>query len=129
MSSENVEIVRRWAWAFNDDTDAFCELTHPQIEWAPFEENHTPSFGLDRALAIRDGWLSAWDEHDIDVAEMLDAGDDVVASVTLSGRGKGSGAGVDVHMYPHFKIRDGKVVYIFEYLQRADAVAAAGLEE
>jgi ketosteroid isomerase-like protein len=128
MSEENVEIIRRWAWAFNSDTDAFCELTHPDIEWSPFEDNHTPSFGLDGALAIRNGWLSAWEEHSIEIAEMLDRDEHVVAAVTLRGRGKGSGAGVDVHLYPHFKIREGRVVYMYEHLDRADALAAAGLD-
>jgi ketosteroid isomerase-like protein len=129
MSQANVEIVRKWAWAFDSDTDAFRALTHPEIAWMPFEENHTPSYGFDGAMAIRNGWLDAWDDHSIDIGEMLDGGDDVVASVTLIGRGKASGVGVDVHMYPHLKVRDGKVVYMFEHLDRTEALKAAGLAE
>jgi hypothetical protein len=29
----------------------------------------------------------------------------------------------------HFKLRDGKVVYVYEYANRAEALEAAGLSE
>ncbi|HUH80861.1 MAG TPA: hypothetical protein VLZ06_05995 [Solirubrobacteraceae bacterium] len=41
MSHENVEVVRSFVWAFVNDADTFLELTHPEIEWAPHEENQT----------------------------------------------------------------------------------------
>ena len=130
MSQENVEIVRRWLWAFESSDDAFRELTHPDIEWMPFEDNHTPSYGLDGAMRIRNGWLDAWDEHRVDIEEMLDGGGDgVVATVHLIGRGRGSGVEVDVRLYIHLKVRDGKVVYLYEHEERADALKAAGLSE
>ena len=130
MSQENVEIVRRWAFAFNNDTDTFRQLTHPEIEWMPFEDNHTPSYGLDGAMRIRNGWLDAWDEHRVDIEEMLDGGgDDVVATAHSIARGLRSGVEVDVRLHFHFKVRDGKVVYVYEHQDRADALKAAGLEE
>src|SRR5438046_1505630 len=129
MSQENVEIVRRWVWAFDNDTDAFRELLHPEIEWMPIEDNNTPAYGLDHAMSIRNGWLDAWDEHNADVHEMLDGGgEDVMGAATLIGRGKVSGVGVDLHIYVHFKVRDGKVVYIYEYQDRSAALKAVGLE-
>lgn len=44
--------MRRWIWAFENDDAAFGEVTHPDIEWAPFEENHTVSHGFDGAMRI-----------------------------------------------------------------------------
>jgi ketosteroid isomerase-like protein len=123
----NAEIVRRWGEAFDDDAGAFSELTHPQVEWMPFEDNHTPSLGLERALAIRQGWLDAWEEHHIDIEDIVEGGDDVLATVVLIGRGKESGVGVDVRLYGHFRIADGKVVYFYEHLDRGEALRAAGL--
>src|ERR1700736_5878522 len=99
MSQGNVEIVRRWLWAFENSDDTFRELTHPEIEWAPFEDNHTVSYGLAGALRIRAGWLDAWAEHQMDIEEMIDGGDDIVALVHLSARGKGSGVEVDVRLH------------------------------
>src|SRR3954454_23057854 len=59
MSQENVEVVKAWLLAFEEDRDAFSALTHPAIEWMPFEDTHTPTRGVDGALRIRDGWLDA----------------------------------------------------------------------
>ena len=129
MSQENVEIVRWWLWAFDNDIDAFRQVTHPEIEWMPFEDNHTPSHGLDSAVRIRNGWIDAWAEHRIDIEEMLDGGDDVFASALLTGRGKGSGVGVEVRLYAHFKVREGAVAYVYEHVNRSEALKAVGLEE
>jgi ketosteroid isomerase-like protein len=127
MSQANVEVVRRLIWAFEHDRDTFIELAHPEIEWAPFEENHTVFHGLGGALGIRSGWLDTWAEHHIEIEEVFDRGDDVVVSMHLIARGKGSGIEVDVRVYPHVKVREGKVVYVFEYEDRAEALEAVGL--
>ena len=129
MSRENVEIVRRWLEAFENDETVFRALTHPAIEWAPFEDNHTISHGLVGAMRIRAAWLDAWAEHRLEIEDMLDGGDDVVATVHLAGRGRGSGVEVDVRLYGHVKVRDGKVVYVYEHENRADALRAVGLPE
>ena len=47
----------------------------------------------------------------------------------LAKRPEGSGITVDVHLYGHFKVRDGKVVYLFEHQDRDAALKAAGLIE
>jgi ketosteroid isomerase-like protein len=128
MSRESVEIVRRWLEAFANNETVFRALTHPAIEWAPFEDNHTISHGLVGAMRIRVAWLDAWAEHRLEIEDMLDGGDDVVATVHLVGRGRGSGVEVDVRLYGHLRVRDGKVVYLYEHEDRADALRAAGLE-
>jgi ketosteroid isomerase-like protein len=130
VSQENVEIVRRWLQAFGGDRDAFRSVTHPDIEWMPFEDNHTPTHGLEGAMQIRDGWLDAWDEPRVDIEEIRDAGDDdVLLAASVVGRGKASGVPVEVRLYGHFKVRDGKVVYFYEHLDHAEALKAVGLEE
>ena len=122
-------MVRRWVWAFVNDTDTFLELAHPEIEWAPIEENHTVFHGHEGALQIRTEWLASFDEQRMVIEEILDRGDDVFAAVHLTGRGKESGAVVDIRVYTHVKVRDGKAVYLFEYTDRAEALKAAGIEE
>jgi ketosteroid isomerase-like protein len=130
MSQENVEIVRQWLWAFENDDDAFRELTHSQMEWAPFEENHTVHHGLGGATQIRNDWLGSWSQHRIDIEELLDGGDDaVVASLHLTAQGAGSGVDVDVRLHGHFKVREEKVAYLYEHQDRAAALEAAGLAE
>src|SRR3977135_3101510 len=115
MSHENVELVRRYLWAFEHDDALFDEITHPQIEWGPFEDNHTVHRGLDGARGIKAGWFDAWVEHHMEIEELIDGGDDVVASLRVTARGRASGVEVDVRLYPHMKVRDGRVSYVFEH--------------
>lgn len=121
--------MRRWVWAFEHDTDTFLELAHPDLEWAPFEENHTIFHGAEGAMRIRDGWLDTWAEHRIDIEEMIDQGDDLIVALHLTGRGKASGLEVDVRLYVHVRVRDGKLAYVFEHENRADALKAVGMAE
>ena len=129
ISEQNADIVRRWLLAFERDGDAFLELTHPEIEWAPWEDNHTFSYGREGARRIREAWLEAWAEHRLEVEEAIEAGDEVVATVHLVARGRESGVEVDVRLYGHMRVRDGKVVYLYEHVERSDALRAAGIEE
>ena len=62
MSQENVEHVKAWFEAFNDDVDSLRDTLHPDIEWFPFEDNHSPSFGIDGAMRIRQHWLDSWQD-------------------------------------------------------------------
>jgi ketosteroid isomerase-like protein len=133
MSQENVEVknpvVRRCLWAFENDTATFREVLHPEIEWYPIEENNTPSYGVDAAVQNRNQWLDTWGEHQLDVEEVIEEGDSVVLLIHILARGKGSGVEVDVRFYAQFKVRDDKVVYIFDHEDRRAALEAAGLRE
>ena len=133
MSQEDVEIrneaVRRFFLAFDGDDEAFREALHPDIEWYPIEENRTPTRGLDAATWNRNAWLDTWEEHSLDVEEVIEDGDDVVLGVHITACGKGSGIEVDVRFYAQIEVRDGKVVYIYDHEERAEALEAAGLRE
>jgi ketosteroid isomerase-like protein len=129
MSEENVEIVRRSIAAFEGDEEAWLTAIDPSHVWYPLEEGNIPSHGLDAARAIRKRWLDSWASHRIDVEEILDRGDSVVACLHLQGIGKGSGVEVDQRFYMHWKLREGKMVYLYEYADRAEALEAAGLAE
>jgi ketosteroid isomerase-like protein len=129
MSEENLEVVRRSVAAFETDEEAWLETIDPSMEWYPIEEGHTVSRGHDGARRVRKGWLENWDDHRVELEEVLDGGDNVVAALHISGRGKASGVEVDLRIYMHWKVRDGKLVYLYEYADRAEALRAAGLSE
>jgi ketosteroid isomerase-like protein len=129
VSQESVAVVRRWLWAFENDTSAFEAVLHPDIEWFPIDENYGRLHGIEAAVRNRNEWLDAWDAHRFDVDEVAAEGDDVVMAVRISARGKASGAEVDLCFYAHVKLRDHKVVYIHDYEDRAEALNAVGLEE
>ena len=129
MSQENVEIVRRNFETFEHDEEAWLSTADPAIEWYPIEEGHSLSRGHEAAIRVRRSWLENWEGHRVDVEEMKDGSDSVVACLHLTGRGKMSGVEVDLRVYQHFKLRDGKIVYVYEYEDRGEALEAAGLSE
>ena len=134
MSQENVSVgnpvIRRWLWAFENDTSAFEAVLHPEIEWFPIDENYGRLHGIKAALRNRNEWIDAWEEHRFDDVEELAAeGDGVLLAVHMVGRGKTSGAVVELRFYAHVKLRDDKVVYIHDYADRGEALAAVGLKE
>jgi ketosteroid isomerase-like protein len=118
------ELARRWLGSFEGDPDGFRETLHPDIAWFPFEDNHSPSHGIDGALRIRSHWLDSWDEMRADVEEVVGDNESVIATVHVVAQGKTSGAKVDGHLYLHFKVRDGKIAYVYEHQDRAEALEA-----
>jgi ketosteroid isomerase-like protein len=82
--------------------------------------------------AIRDNferWQSTFDELEVTVEVIIDAGDRVVHSAHWRGRGRGSGIKVDARYYEVHTLRDGTIIRVDEYTERADALDAAGLSE
>ena len=105
------------------------DLLDPDLEWAPVEESHTPSRGHEGARRLREGWLDNWEEHQLDVEEVLDKGDQVVVAMRLRGRGKLSGVEVELVQYSQFTVRNRRITHIYEHAARAEALEAAGLSE
>jgi ketosteroid isomerase-like protein len=131
MSQENVEVVRRCCEAFADDEETWLQALDPDLVWYPIEDAHVPARGIDGAKGVRQRWLDAWEEHSaaLAVEDLSGAGENVVCTLHVSGRGRGSGVEVNLQVYPHYKVRDGRIVYAFEYPDRASALEAAGVRE
>jgi len=133
MVNVNVELrneaVRRFLAAFEDDDDAFRQTLDPGIEWCPIEENRVALHGVEAAVRNRNAWLDTWDEHRLDVDEVVEEGDDVVVLIHIAARGRGSGARADVRFYAQVKVREGKVAYIYDHEDRAAALQAAGVPD
>ena len=136
MSEENIEIVRRGVEAFNrGDVDAFAFY---DADFAPDFE-YIPSGAVPGGADVARGpggykrfvrWL--WDEFDdahLEIHELIEAGDHVVASYVIEGRGKQSGAAASWHIWQVWTLRDGKVVRGQGFVAREEALEAAGLEE
>jgi ketosteroid isomerase-like protein len=122
-------VVRKALAAFDDDAEGFRETLHPDVEWYPIETDRRPDIGIEAAVRNRQEWLDTWGEHRLEIEEVIEAGDSVVALIHLTGRGSFSGAAADVRFYAQFKVRDGKIVYIYDHEERAAALEAAGLSE
>jgi len=92
MSQENVAVVLRNIETFEHDEEAWLSTADPALEWYPIEEGHSLSRGHEAAIRVRRSWLENWEGHQVDV---------------------------DLRVCQHFKLRDGKIVYCYEYADRA----------
>ena len=132
MSQENVETLRRAYEAYNrGDLDAAVADISPDSEYVPI--GAVPGFrdalpgpeGYRRILA----WLrDAFDDAHVD-AELTDAGDQVLASLTVRGRGKQSGLETTREFWQVWTFRDGKAVHGRGFMDREEARKAAGLSD
>ena len=133
MSQENVEVVRRAIAAFIEgDYERLIELSDPQVEYDVSRTSPESRVvrGPEEVLAVLEEWVDTWDEHQVELVELIDAGDErVVAVIQERGKLKGSDAWVEHPRGVVYTVRDQRVVRYEEHEDRAQALEAAGLSE
>ena len=133
MSKENVEIVRQYFPAYDrSGWDGLAEFWHPDINWRAAEGALDDVGLMEGPDAVRDHlrqWEETFDKGRMEVEELIDAGDQVVALVRGFGQMKDSDAEIDLRFAIVFTIRDGKIAAGREYFTREEALEAAGLSE
>ena len=145
MSRENVELVRSLqptgvdlveVFATEDsmvaglDPDAFADdLRVEFISGESAGAQQTEYRGGEGLLEAWKDWLSPWTSYRIDVEDILDGGDEVVAFVRIEGRTVHDDVVVQHAPAAVYTVRDLTVTRLRFYLDRDDALAAAGLGE
>ena len=144
MSQENVELVRGLQPShdmdlvalFRDDGSAaalgetLAPFFHEDVEIvAPtFVAGQGVRFvGLEGLRAGWLEWLGPWERYRVEVEDVIDAGDDAVVLVRDYGRRTGTTAEVSNVGGAVWTVRDGKVARVAFYLDRSEALEAAGL--
>ncbi len=133
MSEENVEVVRRAAEAFNrGNLDAAVADAAPDIEYVA--TGALPGLqGVFRGVEEYKRFLhwvpDEFDDPRADPTEIIEAGDQVVVGLTISGRGKQSGVETSWNFWQVWTIREGKSVRGQGFASRDEALEAAGLSE
>ena len=104
MSQENIEVVRKAIETFDSDVDAWLTTLDPEIDWYVSEDRHSVSHGHEAVLGARQRWLETWvrDSYRYEIEDRT---------------------------YAHWRVRDGKIVYVYEHETRDEALEAAGLRE
>ena len=74
-------------------------------------------------------WLDTWEDWEIELEQLVDAGDDVVAVVRQRGRSKATGLPVDMHFAQRWTLRDGMQIRMRMYANPQEALEAAGLRQ
>ena len=129
-----MENVLQAVEAFNRrDADAFVALASPDVEW----EDAIFWSGVARTYRGRDGlreWfkqvVEPWERIRVEVEEITEATDNrVFVGLYLTARGKGSGVETELRAWQVNRFADGKTARRHVFLERADALEAAGLSE
>ena len=129
MSQENVELVREIIAAV-PDWNAVSALLHPE---ARFDQTRIPGGGVyegrEACGRFFERWFGTWDDIRMTPERFIEDGDRVLALMKIEGRGKGSGVEMETDTAVLYELRDGRVVRIQGYMDRAKALEAAGLSE
>jgi ketosteroid isomerase-like protein len=138
MSQENQELVRRSFETFNRggvDAVILEGLWSPEVVW-DFTAAGVPGVGIYRGQEevksfFEDDWFKVFPfiDWEVQVDEVIDLGDRVIGVCRQRGHGAASGAETGLTFAQVATIRDGQFVRIDNYLDREEALKAAGLQK
>jgi ketosteroid isomerase-like protein len=134
MSQANVDVVRAGHEAMvAGDLEAALDSLDPDIEW------HGTVGGLDEGSvahgrdAVVQGFLAyfeTWERIELRAERYIDTpGDDVVVFFHEVARGRESGIVVETDTGTLNTVRDGRIVRVRSFMDRSEALRAAGLSE
>jgi hypothetical protein len=133
MSQESLAVVKGIYDALGSgDAPAALALMDPGIVWYE-AENHpyaggNPYVGSQAVVAgVFAHYATDWDGFAVDVAELIDGGESVVALGRYRGTYKPSGTSMDLQMAHIWRIADGKAVHFQQYADTLQAVRTMGL--
>lgn len=108
--------------AFAEDFESLFVAEGANTQLGPFR-------GFTGFLAGWREWLEAWERYELYAEEFIDAGERVVVLARVHART--SRAGVDVEHTPAavYTVKDGLVQRVEFYLDRAEALRSAGLDD
>jgi ketosteroid isomerase-like protein len=136
MSEENVEVVRRMAYVWNDSGwqgVADHGLLHPNVEyhddrrWPDARSAVGASALVERFVEILD---VLGKDATVEVDELLDAGgESVVMIFRFTGEARSSGIRHDYRWGFLCRVKERQITYIQAYLEPERALEAAGVRE
>jgi len=131
MSAGVEELIRELCDALNaGDVEAAAELTHPDVV------QHGTRGGIDQDRVFRgrqsvvDYWndvADTWAAVRFEPERIIDSGDAIVVFWHETARSARSELEIETETAAVLKVRDGKIVELRGYMDRADALRAAGL--
>jgi hypothetical protein len=133
MSQENVKLVQGMYEAFSKgDIPAVLGQFDPQIEWNEAENfpyaDRNPYVG---PVAVLEGLFmrlgSEWEYWNLEIEELLDAGETVVSLGRYLGQNKATRKKIDAQFVHVWKFRDGKVIRFQQYADTAQVRDAVSL--
>jgi ketosteroid isomerase-like protein len=132
MSEADVAALIEGYDHFRRTGDFRDELFDPEFVWdmstfTGWPEAQTYS-GVEGAREFMADWISAWDDWELGIEDVRDAGDKVIAIVRQRGRAKSTGLPVDMRLAMVWSFRDGKQIRMQAYDDPAEALRVNGLQ-
>jgi ketosteroid isomerase-like protein len=128
MSEENVATVRAAYEEFARGNFSWFDEVPDDFEFVTSAEN--PDAGTYRGQAARryiQAWIAPFEAFAIEADELIDAGSKVVVALRQRGRTPGSDTPMEEHWWSVATLRDGEVVRVEMFRDRASALGAASL--
>ena len=132
MSQENVETVRLVYRAFQaGEFTEMLGLLDTNIEAIPADVAGMPPVyhGHEGFIEFMSEWFEPWDEYSIQLQELLDAGDKVITAEHHVGRSSETELEVSQRVWAVWTIDGAGPVACRFFLDKSEALQAAGLRE
>jgi ketosteroid isomerase-like protein len=133
MSEENVEIVRHGVGQFAATREFPAERVTDDFVWDMSNFHGWPEQqiyeGAEGARTFLREWTDAWEDWELEIDALHDAGDSVVALMRQHGRSKAGGMPVEMSFAQVWTLRDGKEARMEMYSDPGEALEAAGLSD
>jgi ketosteroid isomerase-like protein len=133
MSQENLDLLRRGYEHVERTGEFLPEAAHPDFVWdtTTFRGGIRPAIcvGVDETNAWLAEWLEGFEHWSVDVEEVFDTEDRVVAIVRQRASPKHGGPEVEMRVAQVWTFRDGLLARMEMYADRDEALKAAGLRE
>jgi ketosteroid isomerase-like protein len=108
------------------------ELAEPDFETAMVGPEYTSArleyTGLEGFVEAWREWTSPFERYEIEVEQMIDAGDQVVSLVAMSGKTRTGGAEITAPGAAVWTVVDSRVRKVEFHIDRGVALRAAGVE-
>jgi ketosteroid isomerase-like protein len=131
MSQANVDFVlAAYEWG-NREHKLARDWWHPDGEYINAREDpdHATYRGIEAIEQLFASWIEAYPDVQINPVEARAKGERVVVWVRFVGRGAGSGIPLHMELAHVITLEDGRIRRLEEYMDRAEALEAGGLEE
>ena len=127
----NVEVIERLADAINrGDIEAVIDCYDPEVDYSPMRATLRGAYKGHEG--VREWWADTQESFaafSLDPEEIRDIGNDRVLAIgILRTRGQESGVETSVDTASVIELRDGRIVALKDYGDRAEARRAAGVE-
>jgi ketosteroid isomerase-like protein len=132
MTSGAADVVRELSAAINGDQERQARVLDPEV----VQYGTRGGIDQDRVIRGREAVLEywrevaeAWESQSFELERVIEAGDVVVVFWHETARGRHSDLEVQTDSASVIRLRDGRIVELTGYLDRDEALRAAGVSE